>query len=345
VRKKRDEKNISKLMASNLGINKYKMDHKERGIALAINIQKFDPSPFAQKQLEERVWSKKDVESLRTTFEYLEFDFQLLEDLKASEIISTIQGIASIHPYRTDIDCFVCMVMSHGGQDKIMASDNIEASFEEIMAPIKSCKSLIGKPKLFFFQSCRGRNEMETTDVSLTPNKLITSSTKFVSVVQKKEISILEYECDLFIFYSTLPNHSSFAFLDVNEGTYFIQSVCEVFSQAYMNLPYNLSLSQMITKINEKVKEGGMKLGERFQLTDPRTTLTKELYFVPKNVSVLLFSLKEVMKKDETKFLDQNYSLYEIFSTVYRVMVLSFLNFFFSGSEYLGLSLLGLSFN
>jgi hypothetical protein len=149
------------------------------------------------------------------------------------------------------------------------------------MAPIKSCKSLIGKPKLFFFQSCRGENEMESIEVSLTSNKQIASSTKQVSVVQTdKEISILEYESDLFIFYSTLPNHSSFAFLDTNKGTYFIQNLCEVFNQAYMNLQNNLSLSQMITKINEKIKEEGM------QLADPRTTLTKELYFVPKDVSV-----------------------------------------------------------
>jgi hypothetical protein len=63
-----------------------------------------------------------------------------------------------------------------------------------------------------------------------------------------------------------------------------------------MNLPNNLSLSQMVTKINEKVKEEGLKIGERFQLTDPRTTLTKELYFVPKNVSVFIFPLKNYVK-------------------------------------------------
>ena len=45
-------------MASNPEIIKYKMDHKERGIALAINIQKFDPTHDPQKKLEERVWSK-----------------------------------------------------------------------------------------------------------------------------------------------------------------------------------------------------------------------------------------------------------------------------------------------
>jgi hypothetical protein len=271
------------------------MDHSERGIALVINIQKFDPTPFAQKQLEERVWSKKDVESLRKTFEYLEFEFILCENLKANEIITTIKGISNIHKYRTDVDCFVCVVMSHGGQDKIMANDNIEVSFEEIMAPIKSCKSLIGKPKLFFFQSCRGNDEMETIAI-LSTSKTSSQSLKLDSlkitdadpVANTNNISFLEYESDLFIFYSTLPNHSSFAFLDTNKGTYFIKSLCEVFDDAFMNLPNNLSLSQMITKINEKVKEEGLKLGERMQLADSRITLTKELYFVPKNVSVLI---------------------------------------------------------
>jgi hypothetical protein len=75
-------------MASNPGIIKYKMDHKERGIALVINIQKFDPPLAFRKPVKERVWSEKDVESLETTFEYLEFDFKLFKDLKASEIIN-----------------------------------------------------------------------------------------------------------------------------------------------------------------------------------------------------------------------------------------------------------------
>jgi hypothetical protein len=281
-------------MASNPGINQYKMDHRERGIALVINIQKFDPTPFAQKQLEERVWSIKDVESLRHTLEYLDFDFQLLQNLNTEQIKASIHALVKYVDF-TDRDCFLCVVMSHGNRDKIMASDNVEVSFEEIMAPIKSCKSLIGKPKLFFFQSCRGKNEMETIAISST-SKTSSQSLKLDSLNKTdanpfsntNNISILEYESDLFIFYSTLPNHSSFSFLDLNKGTYFIQSVCEVFNQAYMNLPNNLSLSQMITKINEKVKDEGLKLGKRFQLTDPRTTLTKELYFVPKNVSVLI---------------------------------------------------------
>ena len=50
-----------------------------------MNIQKFDPPLAPQKPVKERVWSKKMVKSLETTFEYLEFDFKLFKDLKASE--------------------------------------------------------------------------------------------------------------------------------------------------------------------------------------------------------------------------------------------------------------------
>jgi len=46
-------------------------------------------------------------------------------------------------------------------EDKILTSDNKLMSVEEIMAPIKSCSSLSDKPKLFFFQACRGDNQIK----------------------------------------------------------------------------------------------------------------------------------------------------------------------------------------
>ncbi len=270
-------------------INKYNMDHKERGNALVINIRNYNPTTDPQKQLEERIWSIKDVENLRHTLKYLEFDVQVLEDLTAEQIKSNIEAMGKYVDF-TNLDCFLCVVMSHGNHEKITASDNIEVSFEEIMAPMKSCPTLMKKPRLFFFQSCRGNNEMKTITISSSSktSRLLDSIrlTDACPYEDSKNVDIIEYESDLFIFYSTLPKHSSFAFVDVQEGTYFIKSVCEVLNDAYKNLPNNLSLSQMVTKINEKVKNEGMKLGERLQLTDPRTTLTKDVYFTPKNVNI-----------------------------------------------------------
>jgi hypothetical protein len=83
-----------------------------------------------------------------------------------------------------------------------------------------------------------------------------------------------------------LPGYQSY--VDMIEGSIFISSVCEVFSLAYKNLPNNMSLTQMIIRINEKVKQ------KEGQLTDHRITFTKELYFMPKKVSgfTLFFLLK-----------------------------------------------------
>jgi hypothetical protein len=55
------------------------------------------------------------------TFEYLEFDNELFKDFKMRV------------KQHTDVDCFVCVVIYHGSQDKIRASDNIRDGFEEIV--------------------------------------------------------------------------------------------------------------------------------------------------------------------------------------------------------------------
>ncbi len=109
-------------------LNKYNMDHKERGVALVINMQKYDPAPDQRKQLEERVWSLKDAENLKNTLEYLEFDFKLLQDLRAEQIRSNMQALAKYVDF-TNSDCFLCVVMSHGNHEKIIACDNKEISF------------------------------------------------------------------------------------------------------------------------------------------------------------------------------------------------------------------------
>ena len=180
--------------------------------------------------------------------------------------------------------------MAHGSQDKITAKDNNQISFEEIIEPIKSCPTLINKPKLFFFQSCRGIKEMESSEMT---SSLKSDPTPFFETSGNK----IETESDLLIYYSTLSNYVSWA---NDEGSIFIQSFCDVFSnEAYKNLPNNLSLSQMITNINAKIKaKNGNQLG------DPRSTLIKEIYFTPKNVSKcnLYFFKEDIFHIEKVKF-------------------------------------------
>ena len=262
------------------------MNHEKRGIALVINIDKYDdPNPM---NLKEREWSKPDVLNLTNTLKYLEFELVLKENLTKSQIKECLQQIAEIN--HEDFDCFLCVVMSHGNEDNIVTKDNKFISFEEIMAPIKKCPTLAKKPKMFFFQACRGEIEMESESriSSATSSKSgqfiiqMTDSSSFPvqpSIQTIKVKTKFDEESDLLVFNSTLPKHYSYS-IDTNEGTLFIKSLCDVlYEYAYKNLPNNWSLAQMITKINEQVSN------KKLQISVSEFRMSKEITFLPKDVS------------------------------------------------------------
>jgi hypothetical protein len=263
----------------------YNMDHPKRGIALVVNIKTYDPNPH---KLEERKWSEPDVESLKKTLEYLEFDLKFHENLKANEIRDEIQKIADLD--HTDSDCFLCVVMSHGIDDKIVASDSEEISLKEILQPIKSCQSLENKPKLFFFQACRGKKKMVqlvrpdsgiSNTNEHTPSDPINKTTTLDQSIKKESESYLtkiEAESDLLVYYATLPEHYAYG-NNTNEGTIFIESVCTELNEAYKHLPNNILLSGMIMNINKRVRDSGL------ELADPINRLVADVNFTPKNVS------------------------------------------------------------
>ena len=111
-------------------------------------------------------------------------------------------------------------------------------------------------------------------------------SSNLQSNVNKKIATKFENESDLLIYYSTLPNHLSWS-NDKKEGTIFIKSLCDVFNDAYKNLPNNLSLLKMFTRINKSVAKTGQ------QISEVVFRMEKDVYFLPKNVKniFLTFSL------------------------------------------------------
>jgi len=296
------------------------MNHEKRGVFLVINIRK-----YKDNRQEERKWSVKDYENLQHTFRYLEFDVRPYEDLTAKEIKDVIEKIADED--HTNSDCFLCVVMSHGNDEKIVTSDNQKISFDEIMAPIKECPTLIDKPKLFFFQACRGKNEMvnrQDSDESTPSRHTETDDASIVSTTtasshssNPKKRTFIKFEADLLVFYATKKHFYAFV-TETNEGTIFIESVCEVFNNAYTDIPKNLSLSQMLMKINANVEEKGGK-----QLTDLNLNFKKEVYFTPKNVSLNL------IKKIINWFLDLTYQKIN-----FRVLSLESLTVTVTGQNY-----------
>ena len=54
----------------------------------------------------------------------------------------------------SDYACFCCFVLTHGNDKTLKTVDGLEMTMKELTDYFKgeNCKSLVGKPKLFFIQ-------------------------------------------------------------------------------------------------------------------------------------------------------------------------------------------------
>ena len=58
-----------------------------------------------------------------------------------------------------EYDAFICFISSHGSEGGILGTDGNAMTINQIVEPIVKNSSLADKPKLFFFQNCRGKEE------------------------------------------------------------------------------------------------------------------------------------------------------------------------------------------
>ena len=56
--------------------------------------------------------------------------------------------------FKRQSDCFVCTILTHGENGKVYGSDDKPVEVKKLLDPFKgnNCKSLVGKPKIFFIQ-------------------------------------------------------------------------------------------------------------------------------------------------------------------------------------------------
>lgn len=127
------------------------------------------------------------------------------------------------HNFRKDL-CMVFIVLTHGNENNILvAADDRYNLFDKIVHPVvKTNKTLLGKPKIFLIQACKGDQEfgrIEKDSVSVTPPS---------KVLQEVPLA------DLFVCFATYEGH--FSYRDTNSGTPFIQEFCNVLDQSSQSL-------------------------------------------------------------------------------------------------------------
>ncbi|XP_077068915.1 caspase-6-like [Siphateles boraxobius] len=251
----------------------YKMNHKKRGMALIFNHERF----YWQLMLGNRSGTEADRQNLVRRFQELGFEVKSYSDYKRDEVLDKIKEAAAAN--HADADCFVCVFLSHGENGHIYAYDD-KIEIQEITDLFKGdiCQSLVGKPKIFILQACRG----DKHDDPVTPMDVVDSQAVNNVVVDAGVLYTLPAGADFLMCYSVAEGYYSHR--ETVNGSWYIQDLCEILRRYGSTLEF----TEILTLVNRKVSLRSVEncrdrsaIGKK-QVPCFASMLTKKLFFRPK---------------------------------------------------------------
>ena len=132
------------------GLPCYRMKSSPQGIAVIINNKTFT------RILGDRNGTDKDAAALEKLFTYLGFYTNRYNDFTGSKMKSTLKDVAAMD-YK-HYDCLLVAILTHGIKGKLYGIDGVAIPVEDLTTLFNGDQypSLIGKPKIFLLQACRG---------------------------------------------------------------------------------------------------------------------------------------------------------------------------------------------
>ncbi|XP_055364141.1 caspase-4-like [Betta splendens] len=254
----------------------YNMNKTRRGLALIFNQQS-----FVESKLCYRCGSDIDCSNLKKSLKHLGFEVKAFTDLSESKVHAKLDKAATAD--HSNADCFLVVFMSHGEKNYVNAFDKT-ITIQEIVDKFRgtNCKSLVGKPKIFIWQACRG----DKHDDPVTP-----CATEPTEVVEAGAVYTLPAAADFIMCYSVAEGYYSYR--DPLRGSWYIQDLCELL-QTYGD---SLEFTHLLTLVNAKVSKRDTKMdknGKNFEAKQVpcfASMLTKKLYFHPKQFCCQFFQL------------------------------------------------------
>lgn len=192
----------------------YNMKTKKRGVFFFVNIINF------KRKEEPRNGADKDRENLVTLFREMGFTVFYYEDLTCNEFFDLINELKTSE-HVENIDSFFFCIQTHGEllQNRTMMefTDGAIAAVEDVINIFSntSCKSLVNKPKVFFFPFCRG-------GISDTEKKI-------GKIIETDGIAGVPSFSDILICYGTVPGFQTHR--DPDFGSWYVREMCSVFAE------------------------------------------------------------------------------------------------------------------
>jgi len=255
------------VLATSKDADMYYMNHRRRGKAFIFNHMNFDP----RLNLNTRKGTNEDRDNLRINLRQLDFEVEVHDDLPFKDIERILES-AALEDHG-DADCILVTVLSHGELGILYASDQPykpDRLWGHFTAD--KCRSLAGKPKLFFIQACQGDQLDHGQRVKVcSETDAATTSYKIPS------------HADFLIAYSTVPGFYSWR--NTTQGSWFIQAFCHVIQRE----AHSRDLLSILTRASRKVAydfqsnvPGDYVMHEKKQIPCVTSMLTRDLVFTRK---------------------------------------------------------------
>lgn len=210
------------------------MNHKNRGKALIINMKFFKGDTMHYKT---RFGSLRDVTRLEKVLKNkLKFETQTLNSPTKKKIFEAIDAseyfvfncckkilikyffnfiVASSN--HADNDCLLVVMMTHGGEGGLLEAFDCYFQASELWSKFMgtNCRSLIGKPKLFVLQACRG----ERVDIGIRCTVTVDAMGSYENWMS------VPSSADQLVMYAT--PEGNVAIRGSNSGSWLIQELCQ----------------------------------------------------------------------------------------------------------------------
>ncbi|NXA41040.1 CASP8 protein, partial [Eudromia elegans] len=239
-------------------VEAYKMENNPHGYCVILNNYIFKNTSL------NREGTAKDGETVKEVFKRLQFETVEYMDLEANQLYAKVKEYSKKD--HSNMDCFVCFILSHGEKDKIKGIDEECINIKDMLLCFSgsNCPSLAGKPKLFFIQACQG-------------------SVGHPAVILEEDLSVyLETDAiplpsipdraDILLGLSTVEDFESYR--SVKTGSVYIQCLCEKLQHL---CPLGKDIITILTEVNKEV--ASRVLNGWKQMPKISSTLRKQLIF------------------------------------------------------------------
>jgi len=248
-----------------LELLKYPMDKPHMGFFLIFNQYQFSQD-HEHYYNSPRKGSIEDAQNLDKAMSDLGFTVKIYDNLKTRDIMMKIKKYSS-STSNSRTNAFGMAYLSHGETGGKLATYDDYINLNDMIQPFKEAKDLIGKPKIFIIQACRGSEYMDGNDV------------RAVAYGDTQQQYSWPVDADIICAFPTTEGHASWR--NPRVGTWFIFDLMQQIKEFGKKIEFHHLLLRVnaMTSLRESNTPSNDYSHKKKQVSQIQSQLTKQLWF------------------------------------------------------------------